>query len=52
MRRANLLTLSILIAAPDWPNRLANVENIVEHETQFESVFKRRMLLGFARLFL
>ena len=38
----------VLIPAPDWSNRLSNFETFVE--TQFESVFERRTLLGFAKL--
>ena len=38
----------VLITAPDWPNRLSNFENVVE--SQFESVFERRTLVGLAKL--
>ena len=38
----------VLITAPHWPNRLANFETVVE--MQFELVFERRTMLGFAKL--
>ena len=40
----------VLIFASDWSNRLSIFENVIE--IQFELTFKRKLLLGFARLFL
>ena len=47
--RQQLVDAIVLILAPDWSNRLSNFENFVE--TQFETVFERRMLTGFAKLY-
>ena len=46
--RQRFVDAVVLIVAPDWSNRLSSFENVIE--TQFESVFERRMPPGFSKL--